>query len=925
MFQSFNTLLPLDQISLDSVGRIYENREASSGTRPQHNDLEHVSASSNFLGRQRAPAGTRVFPRREGLQRPDILADMGLTIASGHGGHQTGSTSGAAILAAFIPTATTAIIYLLIFAAIRNKYRKIYAPRTFLGVVPEQDRTPESNVKGESWYQTYRKLPDHFVLQHNSLDAYLFLRFLRFIIGLCLLGCILTWPILLPANITGGGSASQLDRLSFSNVEGKQILWAHLLVAIVFFLAVMLLIARERLQLIGMRQAYLLHATRAARLSARTVLFLNAPPEACQPENLTQHFGKDAERSWPVKDMGDLEELVARRSGTAFALEGAEVDLIKRAVKRQKRKGPTTNGTSHVEEGRPLVPDAERPKQRKPAVVGDKFDPIDKARKMIGELTARIEAHRSAPSRNVREHAAVFVSFSDQAAAHRAYQQISFPPPMPMQNRFLGITPKEILWKNLAMPLPVRLSKASTALAFVIAFTIFFSIPVGIIGTISNAKYLADNVKWLRWLNDLPPVLLGLLTGLVPPYLTSTFVSYVPKLFRHIAKLSGEPTTAQAELKTQTWYFVFQVFQVFLVTTFSSGAAAVASQIIKNPEDTPNLLASSLPKASNFYLTYFILQGTSSAADTVLNYSDLFEFLFYEKFMDKTPRQHYNTYAQMKGTPWASWFPKFTNFLVISIVYACVAPLVLGFATAGLSIYYLAYRYQLLFVCQTKVDTKGEAYKRALQQMPTGIYLAELCLIGLFGAKKAAIQTTFMIVLLILTAAFNLALDRTLRPLELYLGVDVWQEREVLLAREDGVDEHDAAAAHASSHARRLGLKKLPDPAPRVLSDLFDGVISSARGQLETWLDETTFLQDDAAPLKEDDLDKAYLAPAFTSKTPKLWIPSDKLGVSKEEIAQNDSAGLTTTDEAAEIDEDGKLHWDHRFENVPIWSKAKVI
>ena len=101
----------------------------------------------------------------------------------------------------------------------------------------------------------------------------------------------------------------------------------------------------------------------------------------------------------------------------------------------------------------------------------------------------------------------------------------------------------------------------------------------------------------------------------------------------------GEPTTPQAELKTQDWVFFFQVFQVFLVTTFSSGAAAVAAKIIKEPHIAPMLLAQSLPKASNFYLTYFLLQGLTSAASNVLNYSDLFEYLFYQHFWDKTPRE----------------------------------------------------------------------------------------------------------------------------------------------------------------------------------------------------------------------------------------------------------------------------------------------
>lgn len=835
------------------------------------------------------------------------------------------STSGAAILGAFIPASVSAVVYLAVFFLIRNSNRKFYAPRTFLGTIPEKDRTPQSTSDGTSWIRDFWTLSDRFVLQHNSLDAWLFLRFLKFIVWICFLGCCITFPILLPINATGGGRACQLDRISFSNIAKKEHTWAHLVVAWVFFAGIVALIARERLKLIGIRQAYLLDDLRSARLSSRTVLFLNASPEACQPENLQEYFGSETERSWPVINTGELDDLVGKRNGTAYALEKAEMDLIIAGVKRSKRQGRPVTGAGDAEAGQTLVPKSSRPAKRKPPIVGSKFDLIELSRKRIRELVERIEVVRLAPSRNVPERSAVFVSFSSQGAAHRAFQEISFPPPMPLEDRFLGVQPKEVLWKNLAMPVALRLSKASFALAFVIAFTIFFAIPVGIIGTFSNAQKLAEDVKWLAWINNLPPVLLGLLTGFVPPYLVSWFTSYVPKLFRHVAKLSGEPTTTQAELKTQAWYFVFQVSQVFLVTTFSSGAAAVATKIANDPGQTPALLAERLPTASNFYLTYFVLQGLGSAAQTIVNYSDLFEYYFYEYFWDKSPREKFTTYAQMKGTPWGSWYPKFTNFLVIAIAYSCVAPLVLGFATAGIFLYYLSYRHQMFYVVQTKIDTKGEAYKRALQQMPTGIYIAELSLIGLFGVKKAPAQTTLMIILLVLTAVVNLLLDRMLRPLELYLGVDIWQEQEPLLAQEDGVPQNDEAALHAASHARRLGLKRLPDPMPRVLSDFFDSIISKSRAQSESLLHDPSSREEDTSPMKEDELKRAYLSPALTSKLPRLWIPKDEVGVSKQEIEQNEAAGIPTTDDAAEIDDNGKLNWDHRFENVPVWSKPKVV
>jgi hypothetical protein len=132
-----------------------------------------------------------------------------------------------------------------------------------------------------------------------------------------------------------------------------------------------------------------------------------------------------------------------------------------------------------------------------------------------------------------------------------------------------------------------------------------------------------------------------------------------------IFKTFGEATNTSAEIRVLKWYFVFQVLQVFLVTTLASGAAAVASQIAKNPISIPQLLADKLPSASNTYLTYFVIQGLSNAPSNVLNYSDVFSFLCFDKFFDKTPRQKYISYTYLRGMQWGKLFPKYVNFVII--------------------------------------------------------------------------------------------------------------------------------------------------------------------------------------------------------------------------------------------------------------------
>ena len=78
---------------------------------------------------------------------------------------------------------------------------------------------------------------DEYILNHQSLDGYLYLRFLKLITILCFAGACLTWPILFPVNATGGGGQKELDILSFSNITSSQKnrYYAHALLAWVYF------------------------------------------------------------------------------------------------------------------------------------------------------------------------------------------------------------------------------------------------------------------------------------------------------------------------------------------------------------------------------------------------------------------------------------------------------------------------------------------------------------------------------------------------------------------------------------------------------------------------------------------------------------------------------------------------------------------
>jgi hypothetical protein len=85
------------------------------------------------------------------------------------------------------------------------------------------------------WIKPFFAITDDYILNHCSLDGFFFLRFLRVLAVLCLVGACVVWPILLPVNGTGGSRLTQLDSLTIGNVTQPNMFYAHVLAAWCFF------------------------------------------------------------------------------------------------------------------------------------------------------------------------------------------------------------------------------------------------------------------------------------------------------------------------------------------------------------------------------------------------------------------------------------------------------------------------------------------------------------------------------------------------------------------------------------------------------------------------------------------------------------------------------------------------------------------
>ncbi|CZT07318.1 related to A.thaliana hyp1 protein [Rhynchosporium agropyri] len=836
------------------------------------------------------------------------------------------------LVATLAPTALVAGVYFTIFLLLRKSQRRFYAPRTYLGTLREEERSAPLPSGLFNWIGPFWKIPDTYALQHQSLDAYLFLRFLRMTVVIMFVGACITMPVLFPVNITGGGPGGQLDLLSMSHIDknghnAKYRYYAHCFCGWIFFGFVLFLVIRESIFYINLRQAFLLSPVYANRISSRTVLFTSVPKPYLDEARLRKVFGDSVKRIWITGDTTLVDELVEERDKVAHQLEAAEVKLIKLA--NGERIKATKNGAS-VEQPPIGEGDAESgslaarwiPLKKRPThklgkfgLIGKKVDSIDWCRARLEVLIPEVEAAQASYLAGETDKVGgVFIEFMHQSDAQAAFQALSHHQALHMSPRYIGVNPNEVVWKSQKFTWSARIMRRIAVLGFVTALIVFWAIPVAFVGLVSNIQYLTS-YSWLAWLNKIPKSILGVISGLLPSVALAILMSLVPVIMRLCAKQAGEPSTARVELFTQNAYFVFQVVQVFLVVTVASGASSVLKDLIKDPTSITGLLATRLPTVSNFYISYFVVQGLTVAAGVLSQVVGFVIFTLIYKFLASTPRKMYNKWSTLSAISWGSTLPVFTNIAVIGITYSCIAPLVLGFATIGMSLFYLAYRYNILFVTDSQIDTKGLIYPRALQQLLTGVYLAEICLIGLFAIATTIGPLILMIVFLVFTVLVHFSMNAALDPLLYNLPKSLDAEEESFRGSLEAAT-NDSAIKEKNGSGETTSTA-VPQKKPNFITKFLKPHIYSDYATLRSLVPHG--LLDADSMYEEATARDAYYPPSVTSTTPLLWIPRDDVGISRQEVSHT-SKVIHITDEGCILDAKNKLVWDTEGARPPLWT-----
>lgn len=446
-------------------------------------------------------------------------------------------------------------------------------------------------------------------------------------------------------------------------------------------------------------------------------------------------------------------------------------------------------------------------------LVGKKVDKIYHCRKELARLNAEIDEDQAHPERYPLMNSA-FIQFNHQVAAHMACQSLSHHVPRQMDPRTVEVNPNYVLWDNLTMKWWERYLRLFGVIVLIVGLIIFWGIPVSFTGALSQISTLTDELPWLGFLNRLPTWAISLVQGVLPPLFLAILFAVLPILLRFLAGATGTTTSGERELLVQNFYFAFVFIQLFLVVSLSTGITATIEKITNDPVSVPQTLAENLPRSANYFFSYMILQALSISSGTLLQIGAVAVIILFG-FFDTTPREKVSRVLNRSGINWGTMIPVYTNFGAIGIIYSIISPLIIIMMLITFTLFWFTYRYQMIYVSYAKAETNGLIFPKAVNQLFTGLYFLELCMIGLFflQSDQACLpHAIIMIVVLIFTVLYQFVLNRAFGPLFTYLPItfeDEAVERDEAFQRaqagrwdkEDDAEHQSLVGEHAAQAA----------------------------------------------------------------------------------------------------------------------------
>ncbi|KAH8553637.1 hypothetical protein BGW37DRAFT_518579 [Umbelopsis sp. PMI_123] len=774
------------------------------------------------------------------------------------------------------------------FAILRPRQQRFYAPKTFFS---DEAYRAESLPPGLiSWLKPLFQLSDEELRRQCGLDHYLFLRFIRMCLYLFLTFGFLSLVIICPLSALDQRSLPGLNLLTYGNILDTGRLWGHLVLTVLYSVIVLYVLYREALAFLDLRMEYL--QEHAKNIHARTILVRDVPKRMRSEKLLHDWYNMypgGVEKVSLTRNPSNLPRMIKFRNKILKRLEKSECKYLyyidkervplKQIIKQmsfkksqvpentisqdpskqdsEKSLSPTLSPVSTLYDEltkKPTLVSHETVRiesevlpsdevhaptltknDKRPTMMSigswnplNRVDALSTLRELYQELNHDIEAIQQSILSKAPTGSSAFITFNTQAGAQVAAQTLTTNTPMKLQERMSNVATNDVMWKALDINYKERMIRSLAGNAISIALNIFWCIIVAFITSIATLSNLERLLPFLSPIINLNETIHGIIEGLIPSVAISTLMSLLPVILSYLAMFEGIPLISEIERYVQSKYFMFLIINVLLVVTIAGTVFSSVAEIIHSPTSIINLLATSLPSVSTFFVNYLILQAFLGAAIELVRISNLAVRIITLRYFNRTPRAIFMR-CHPRALRYGTAFPQLSLVFSIGMVFATIAPMVITFAVLYYAIFYFVYLHQIHQYYAVNHQTAGLFYWKAMHHVFIGLIIQQLTVAGLFLLRSATVSGFICLFILLTTLFLKWHVQKAYDPLVYNLpmtkvGVNV----KLAATRCEFLDAHDTEAAM--------------------------GKVNRS---------ETTVLH-------------SYLHPSLITPTPKVWLPETR-------------------------------------------------
>ena len=814
---------------------------------------------------------------------------------------------------------------ILIFSLLRKKIRSVYEPRTF--IVAKNLRMEPTNADMFGWLKQIYTIPLSEVTKIVGLDGYFFLRHIIFVILICAIIAVPSMSVLIPLHVIGNGnenmSTSLLEKISLSNIQEQNKIRhvAHVVLS-AFSMCLSLFLFDRELTTYFRIKADCMFSRDEIPGSTSTLLVKGLYPEYLQEKQLVSFFSdagpnsNNIKKVWYNRDYSALRKLAQNRERIVNKLETQEMWLLEKSMGIGKTNlGDYRNNNKDSK----IVGNLWREylqKEDLDRMKGKKGTLFTWLKGELSRLNSQIHLLQS-QSESLPLTASCFIQFKDKLSCFIASRSLGIGRHItPGTHVFDKIHPADVIWNNLTVAGWIQNFFHTSATALNYLFIFGWTFPVALISMFTQAELMSQWMPQVQWLVHVPQMS-NVFSSMISPLLVSALTSQVPRMFRALARLKGFPTNTLVEMDVQKHLFLFMFFQLFVIATLATGLPSLLQKILLNTNEGAITLASSLPRASTFFITYVIANNLTASGSVLLQTSQLSSYCWL-KYFAKTPREHFNAIYRCATPEWGSIYPLATNTCSIGIAYALITPLILPSVIIGLLAMYIAYKYCILYCYIPRCMADGDYYPRAIFQLFSGFYCQQIALLGTLLVSQQPILAGMMVLILVLTGIGHYTLKQKFQDMKTRIPLKINKVDDEALhhlnlsegSTKNGsfaAAEYESALTSRDDESSARNSIYVPSTPDSVFSTTSEATLVNDKAVIDIFGSIAQQFENLSSIQKSFVSSQFFEHPLSRLSRPCVWIPKDKNGVALDQVdeMQRLFPNLRASCHGAEMSPDG--------------------